>query len=503
MKQQRMVSNAEDLCAEAGVDTLDELGALLTDLKFEIIVRPDVGTGADLELYAPAKGRGQGEYWPLSWPELQQSILDFETLIEEEAEEIRQSIEEPDKPPVILPTLTGSQRLHLIQGRKYALGDYMADARDAQCWFAPERYTRGDLLLSVLKTQPPVLLCIERARTKPKGPSINVGTRGLYFHRLVPVHVIEQRAGVTLPQAPATLRKKVAAAVLDAIATELSNPTAWLDSAVGGRSGAGCRIPTGVQAAALMAAPSVCQACGRDYGALLDGRGIAGLEVHDLGGLARSSDNTNGDDTDPQSDRRAELSAKTLKALRKLAMAAGFAAEEVSTADRDEIIESLICDELAAEDNGNNDIPPEEDDEYGPFTGAEGHTQIEQKNWNRPQAMYTPVHRAGSVGDDEADEDEGVMLDAVMGRDDEMNRFAVLCGGCHLLTHSVGSPSVETVKLAWRPACPRCGAHPPNAILWGLPAGPVDDPYVTYGGCDVDGDPAKWHCTGCGLQWGR
>ncbi|HEY5181609.1 MAG TPA: hypothetical protein VIJ07_17870, partial [Dermatophilaceae bacterium] len=59
-----MVSNAEDLCAEAGVDTLDELGGLLTDLTFEIIVRPDVGTGADLELYAPTKGRGQGEYWP-------------------------------------------------------------------------------------------------------------------------------------------------------------------------------------------------------------------------------------------------------------------------------------------------------------------------------------------------------------------------------------------------------------------------------------------------------
>jgi len=210
MKQQRLVSNAEDLCAEAGVDNLAELGRILTGLKFEIIVRPDVGTGADLELYAPTKGRGQGEYWPLSWPELQQSMFDFETLIEEEAEAFRQSIEEPDNPPVILPTLASSERLHLIQGRpwKYALGDFMADAKDGECWFAPERYTRGDLLLSVLKTQPPVPLRLERARAKPKGPSINVGTRGLYFHRLVPVHVIEQRAGVTLPHAPATLARK-------------------------------------------------------------------------------------------------------------------------------------------------------------------------------------------------------------------------------------------------------------------------------------------------------
>lgn len=121
MKQQRIVSNGDDLCAEAGVDTLDELGGLLTGLKFEIIVRPDVGTGADLEVYAPTKGRGQGEYWPLSWPELQQSIFDFERLIEEEMDEFRESIEEPDKPPVALPRLTGSQRLHLIQGEPWKI----------------------------------------------------------------------------------------------------------------------------------------------------------------------------------------------------------------------------------------------------------------------------------------------------------------------------------------------------------------------------------------------
>jgi hypothetical protein len=241
--------------------------------------------------------------------------------------------------------------------------------------------------------------------------------------------------------------------VLDAIATELSNPTDWLYSELRWRSGARCRIPTGVQAATLMVAQGVCQACGRDFGALLDGRGIAGLEVHDLSELANFSDNTDGDDTDPQSDRRAKLSAKTLKALRKFAIAAGFATEEVATADRNEIIESLLHDELAAVDSGNNEIPPEEDDGYGPFTGADGHTQIEQKNWNRPQVMYTPEHRSRSVGDDEADEDEDAILDAVMGRDNEMKRFAVLCGGCHLLTHSVGSPSVETIRL--RP--PRVG----------------------------------------------
>jgi hypothetical protein len=189
----------------------------------------------------------------------------------------------------------------------------------------------------------------------------------------------------------------------------------------------------------------------------------------------------------------------TLKALRKRAMAAGFDAEEVATADRHEIIESWICDE----DNGANWPAPEEDDEYGPLTGAEGHPQTEQKNWNRPPVMYTPVHPAGPVGDDEADEDEGAIIDAVMGRDEEMKRFAVLCGWMPPPRTFGGSPSVETVRLAWCPACTRCGAHPPNVILWGLPAGPVDDPHVTYGGWVIDGDPAKWHCTDCGHQWGR
>jgi hypothetical protein len=41
-------------------------------------------------------------------------MFDFETLIEEEAEEFRQSIEASDNPQVILPTLASSQRLHLI-----------------------------------------------------------------------------------------------------------------------------------------------------------------------------------------------------------------------------------------------------------------------------------------------------------------------------------------------------------------------------------------------------
>jgi len=196
-----MVSSAEDLCAQAGVDTLDELGGLLSDLEFEIIVRPDEGSGGDFELYAPTKGRGQGEYWPSSWPELQQSIYDFQTLLEEEEEELRQSFDEPDNPPVVVPALAGAQRLHLIAGSPwwYALGEFMAGLGDGKYWSAPERYSRGDLLLSVLDTSPPVLLCLERATSKQSGRTINVEGDWVDFPRLVPVQVIEQRAGVTGP----------------------------------------------------------------------------------------------------------------------------------------------------------------------------------------------------------------------------------------------------------------------------------------------------------------
>ena len=82
------------------------------------------------------------------------------------------------------------------------------------------------------------------------------------------------------------------------------------------------------------------------------------------------------------------------------------------------------------------------------------------------------------------------------------DRLVVLCGGCHLLTHSGGSPSVATVRLAWCPSCPQCGAHPPNEILWGMPILPVDDPHITIGGCIVDDQASRWHCTSCEHRWG-
>lgn len=64
--------------------------------------------------------------------------------------------DEPTRQVAPLLPLTGSERLHLVQGSpwKAALGAFMADGPDAGYWSAPRGYKRGDLLLTVLNTQP-------------------------------------------------------------------------------------------------------------------------------------------------------------------------------------------------------------------------------------------------------------------------------------------------------------------------------------------------------------
>ena len=232
----------------------------------------------------------------------------------------------------------------------------------------PKDYERGDLLLTVLDTEPRMLLCLERARSHKRGPDIDVEGDRVVFTRLLAVSSVERLAGVQLPPAPVTLSEVVARSVLEALARALAAPDGPVDP-TDQATGASCSISTGIQAAVFMAGVGVCCACGRDFGSLLGGQGIHGLEVHRV-------------QEDPDLD------------------------------------------------------------------------------------------------------------------------LVVLCGGCHLLAHSVGSPSAQFIRMAWRPSCPACGAHPPNEILWGMPIWPVDDPSITLGGCVVDGNPPRWHCTSCAYQWG-
>ena len=287
---------------------------------------------------------------------------------------------EPAEPVILRLQLTGSQRLHLVEGSpwKGALGAFLADSTDGVFWSAPDDYARGDLLLTVLHTEPRMLLCLERASSKHNGENIEVDGDRVVFPQLVAVSSLEQLTGFSLPPAPASLSARRSRAVLKALESALGTPNPVVSESKK-TTASPCRIATGKQAAALLLADGRCYACGQDFGCLLNGQGVAGLEVH------------------------------------------------------------------------------------------------------QHQDQQLPSARPGQVP----------------------NGLVVLCGGCHLLAHTAGAPSMETLRFVWWPSCPQCEAHPPNEILWGMPIAPVEDPHITLGGCSIDQfPPARWHCTTCNYEWG-
>lgn len=76
------------------------------------------------------------------------------------------------------------------------------------------------------------------------------------------------------------------------------------------------------------------------------------------------ADEDDTEDEDPYAERRAELGKKSIDALRKLAIKAGFDPDEVAEADKDEIIESLIEDENSEPEDEDEDAEEEEGEGY-------------------------------------------------------------------------------------------------------------------------------------------
>lgn len=70
------------------------------------------------------------------------------------------------------------------------------------------------------------------------------------------------------------------------------------------------------------------------------------------------------------------------------------------------------------------------------------------------------VHHVQPFAEDEADDErESTLADVI-----------VVCGACHRLLHATGNPSLQDVRYAWRPACPACGTHAAQPLLWASPA---------------------------------
>lgn len=185
------------------------------------------------------------------------------------------------------------QRLHLVLGApwKQALGAYIAGNGTTQesVWQAPPDYDKGDLLLTVLDSRPRLLLCLERARRPAaSGGSIYVDD-AVTFDPLIPLPALAIGLAGRLPAAPSTLADELADEVLGRLAQEVASPSDWWGRE-GTRSSSTTRARSaGLQATVLARSGGRCAGCDRNYGALLGGDGLYGLEVHHLDSLARSA----------------------------------------------------------------------------------------------------------------------------------------------------------------------------------------------------------------------
>ncbi|RLV48371.1 hypothetical protein D9V37_16375 [Nocardioides mangrovicus] len=53
-----------------------------------------------------------------------------------------------------------------------------------------------------------------------------------------------------------------------------------------------------------------------------------------------------------------------------------------------------------------------------------------------------------------------------------------------------------------RGRCPSCGSDAVTHVLFGMPADPGGlAPWMSLGGCVVDGAPSDRHCETCGYRW--
>lgn len=76
---------------------------------------------------------------------------------------------------------------------------------------------------------------------------------------------------------------------------------------------------------------------------------------------------------------------------------------------------------------------------------------------------------------------------------------AALCDDCHDRMTADGFTNFLDFRYSLNPRCPECSAQRTAAAMYGMPVGPVEEPWVAPMGCCVRSD--NWRCTGCGHQW--
>ncbi len=78
---------------------------------------------------------------------------------------------------------------------------------------------------------------------------------------------------------------------------------------------------------------------------------------------------------------------------------------------------------------------------------------------------------------------------------------AALCNLCAATMRDEGFTSFLDFQFASRPSCPECSAQRTMTPLYGMPAGPIEEPWIATMGCVVVEPRAKWVCGHCRHEW--
>jgi hypothetical protein len=76
---------------------------------------------------------------------------------------------------------------------------------------------------------------------------------------------------------------------------------------------------------------------------------------------------------------------------------------------------------------------------------------------------------------------------------------AALCSDCFGGMQRANLSSFVDFQFSRHPQCPFCSARRTRTTMYGMPSGPVEEPWIAAMGCCVE--PWEWLCDACGYQW--
>jgi hypothetical protein len=108
------------------------------------------------------------------------------------------------------------------------------------------------------------------------------------------------------------------------------------------------------------------------------------------------------------------------------------------------------------------------------------------------------IHTADPFADKSASDMPGIWDHALPAPSDWP---AVLCPSCHTKMRKEGFTSFLDFLFSLHPRCPKCSAQSSMSAMYGMPAGPVEEPWIATMGCVVIESCAEWVCGECGHTW--